>query len=143
MKIQELHDMWEEDGEFGPDYTRETNRIPKLHNKYWKLYISEAIKSKSIRDKYYERKKFKKDYYSGKFDAAEIEEYGLEPLDRKVFKEQIPEYLQTDKELVTLTQKIEIQKLKVEFLESILTQIKNRNFLIKNMIEFEKFKTGA
>jgi hypothetical protein len=52
-------------------------------------------------------------------------------------------YLESDKDIINLSLKIGLQEAVVEYLESIIKQINNRNFILKNILDWEKFRTGA
>ena len=52
-------------------------------------------------------------------------------------------FLESDKDTIDIQEKIAYQKEKIEYLESIIKTIVNRNFLIKNIIDWRKFTSGA
>jgi hypothetical protein len=45
--------------------------------------------------------------------------------------------------MIDMQEKIEYQKEKINYLESIIKTVVNRNFLIKNIIDWRKFTSGA
>ena len=45
--------------------------------------------------------------------------------------------------MIDKQEKIEYQKEKINYLESIIKTVVNRNFLIKNIIDWRKFTSGA
>ena len=45
--------------------------------------------------------------------------------------------------MIDIQEKIAYQKEKIEYLESIIKTVVNRNFLIKNIIDWRKFTSGA
>ena len=60
-----------------------------------------------------------------------------------VLKSDIPMYMEADKDVVELGLKIGLQQEKIDFLESIIKTIINRNFVIRNGIDWQKFTMGA
>ena len=60
----------------------------------------------------------------------------------KVLKSDLNMYLDSDKDVIKHMYKIEYQKEKIDFLESVIRTINNRGFHIKNAIDWEKFKVG-
>jgi len=77
-------------------------------------------------------------------DNDEMEQLNIDPIEneKRILKEQIRYFIDADKELLKLQTKIEYQKEKVDFLESILKMLNNRTFQIKNIIEWKKFIAG-
>lgn len=65
------------------------------------------------------------------------------PFDLKLTtKEEISMFIDADEEIRKVQYKIAYIEQTLAFLESVLKQINNRTFQIKNAIEWEKFKNG-
>jgi hypothetical protein len=144
MKIEDIYSEWEKDGSLdNMDLSNATANIPKLHNKYFKMYVTEGYLLKKMKAEYKMFCKLKSDYYNGNLDAAELKEYGWNPQPMKILRADIQTYVDSDIDVVKMSLKIGMQEAIVDYLESIIKQISNRNFMIKNIIDFEKFKTGA
>ena len=145
MKIEDIYKEWEKD--YGLDQTNltgETQRTPKLHNKYFRIYLEEGMKLRKMREEYKKVKQDRFDWYIGKLSREDIEEYSWGPgPDRNYLKQEAKEALDADKLMVDMTLKIGMQEMKVEYLESIIRMINNRGFQIKNMIDWERFRTGS
>jgi hypothetical protein len=133
--------MWNED--CNVDRTKldiEALDVPKLHSKYFNFYSHEKLKLKKLErdmkvlllNRYY--------YYTGKGTA---EEYAENPLDVKVLKNEVNMYLESDPQILELQGKIDLQQEKVLTLKEIISNINNRNWLIRNAIEFQKFINGV
>ena len=60
-----------------------------------------------------------------------------------ILKGDIPMYMDADQDIIDLNLKIGTQQEKVEFLESVIKTIINRNFVIKNAIEWNRFTMGG
>ena len=65
------------------------------------------------------------------------------PFDLKLTtKEEISMFIEADEDICKLQYKIDYIEQVLLYLDSILRMINNRNFQIKNAIEWEKFKNG-
>lgn len=140
MNINEIEKMWDEDSKIDPDNLHlESIKIPLLHSKYYQIYNNVSILFKVEESKYYELQKEKWLYYTGK---ASPEVYKEKPFDHRVLKADLSFYLNADPELIRMKTKIEYYQFMMKFLESIIKNIENRSFVIKNSIDFMKFTAG-
>ena len=87
-----------------------------------------------------ERNKF--EYYSGKMSGEDLKEQGWDQFDHKLLKQDIPRYLESDRELIKMLLRIDYQKEKVETVKSIMSNINGRSFYINNAITWQKFLNG-
>ena len=117
----------------------ESIRTPQLHNKYLKLFTKHSLQLKKVKDDYDGLYKFKWEYYTGK---STMEVYQAEPFDLKILKADVHIYLNADEELQKLGQRTEYLNVIVVYLERVLREINNRNWNIRNTIEWKKFLHG-
>ena len=117
----------------------ESIRTPQLHNKYLKQFTKYSLQYKKAKDDYDGLYKFKWEYYTGK---STMEVYQAEPFDLKVLKSDVHIYLNADEELQKLGQRQEYLNVVVVYLERVLREINNRNWNIRNTIEWKKFLHG-
>jgi hypothetical protein len=144
MNIEEIYEMWKTDGELDTiNISKESANIPKLHNKYYMIYVQEGLKLKKMRTDYKKLKLTKEQYYKGELDIEELREYGWQPQPLKILRQDIPTYLDADDEIITISLKIGLLESKVDYLENIIKMIHNRGFQIKSIVDWEKFRTGA
>lgn len=144
MKIEEIQELWSVDCKLDrTDLVTESLKIPELHNKYFKIYTREKLSLKKMYEDFGVLKKTKWEYYNGKLDPFELKELGWEIFEKKLLKPDVDIYLQSDKDIIQFNLKLSCQKLKVEFLESIIDSLKQRTWNIKNAIEFIKFSQGS
>lgn len=140
MNLDEIQTLWEEDSNIDPDNLHnESIKIPSLHAKYYKIYNNLVLLKKLEETKLSILKKEKWMYYSGK---AEPDVYKENPFDHKVLKGDIDKYMESDKDIIKVTSKIDYYQTMINYLESILKTILNRTFQIKNSIEFMRFTAG-
>ena len=80
------------------------------------------------------------EYYSGKADP---EVYIENPFPKKIRdKDTMTKYMDADEKLSESSLKIDYYETMLSYLESILKQINNRTYQIKNAIEWQKFIAG-
>ena len=139
--IEMIKSMWEKDSQIDIDNLHhESLNIPVLHAKYYDIYNNLVLlktkaeqQRKNIRHERYE-------YYSGKADP---DVYVKDPFPKKVRdKDAMQKYLDADEKLSNVSMKIEYYQVMINYIDSILKQISNRTYQIKNSIEFLKFQAG-
>lgn len=144
MKLEEIQDLWGEDVIIEDDMLdEEALKIPRLHQKYYKIYTTERLLLKKLQAdlKIYQQLKF--EYYSGEMAQEDLADQGWEPFYKKVLKADLQRYVDTDKEVITRTLKIAHQQEKVDFVSDIIKSLRDRGFLIKSAIDWRKFTNGA
>lgn len=120
----------------------ESMNIPQLHSKYLNIYMDEKLLLQKINSDYYRLKKMKWEYYTGKLDQDQLDEYGWEPFQLKILKQDIDLYMDSDEDLQKLINKQTYQKEKINYLDAILKSVNNRQWNIKGAIEWRKFING-
>jgi hypothetical protein len=144
MTLDALHTTWAEDAQL--DFSKpdvELRNIPLLHSKYWQIYTAERQRYVLVKQEYDAMKRAKTDWYTGRMSDDELKERGWVPQGLRIVRQDADSYLAADAELSVLTGKLETQKTKLGFLEDIIKQINNRNFILRNYIEFLRFSNGA
>jgi hypothetical protein len=144
MKLDDIMDLWADDARMDDtELGNESLRIPMLHHKYYKIFVQEGLLLKKLEQDYKSLYKLKYEYYMGVLDQETLLERGWNPNPLKILKQDLSIYMEGDDDLQLIQAKIDIQKQKLSFLESAIKTIINRGFLIKNAIEWEKFKVGG
>ena len=139
MDLETLQNKWEKDCKIGDELSDESKKIPSLHCEYIKLYNEFNLMKKNTEFRLICMMRERWEYYTGKADPKVYEE---EPFDFKVMKQDVDRYLYGDKKIQRLQMKIEYQSQCVFFLDSVLTQIRDRQWQIRNAIEFQKLTLG-
>lgn len=140
ITIDELRAMIVEDSSIDrASLDVESLKTPYLHGKWTAIFFDELRELKILESKCKVLTLKKFHYYTGK---ATDEEYHQNPLDHKVLKQDLELYLDADLELGALRLKTSEQKAKCELIERQLKEISQRNWHIRNAIEFLKFKNG-
>lgn len=145
MKIEDLYNEWAKDGEIDQiNISNESARIPKLHNKYYMMYVQEGLKLKKLRADYKRIKGLREDWYLGELAKEDLDELNWQPyLGKRPLKTELHNKIESDNVLINHSLKIGLQESLVEYLESIIKQITNRGFQLKTIVDWERFRTGA
>lgn len=140
MRFDELQLMVDDDLKIDDtELDLESIRTPQLHNKYLKFYTQFSLQLKKVRDEKKSLYRDKWEYYTGK---SPPEVYQEKPFDLKILKADVSIYIDADSEYQEIGQKEEYIKQMVEYTERILKEINNRNWNIRNTIEWKKFLHG-
>lgn len=144
MKLDDIMIVWEKDAKMDQtELGEESVKIPLLHHKYYKMFVDEGLLYKKLEMDYKSLYKLKYEYYMGILDQETMQERGWEPNSLKILKADLAVYTDADPDLQTLQARLDVQKQKMSFLESVIKTINNRGFLIKNAIDWERFKVGG
>jgi len=144
MSIEKLYEEWSKDGEIDQmNVSKAATDVPKLHNKYFRWYVEEGLKLKKLKAEYKILYKLKGEWYRGELDEEELKQHGWKPQPLKILRADVPQHLEADVDIVKLSLKIGLQEEIVAYLESIVKQINNRNFLLKTIVDWERFRTGS
>ena len=141
VDLETIQKMWETDSKIDIDnlHTDSLN-IPVLHGKYHELYNNILLLRKKAEQQRKNIRHERYEYFSGKADP---EVYIENPFPKKIRdKDTMQKYMDADSKLSGVSLKIEYYSVMLEYLDSILKQITQRNYQIKNAIDFMKFNSG-
>ena len=144
MKLEDLYELWDQDTNIDDDHLdRESINTAKLHSKYLRFLLDSKLKLAAYTSEYNNLRQVKFRYYRGELDRDELSHYGWSQWQGiKPLKNEMSEFLNGDQDLNKINMKIEYIKILVEALESILHQIKSRDWQIRNAITFKQFIAG-
>ena len=133
--------MWEKDSQIDKDNLHdESLKIPALHAKYHDMFNNILLLMKKAEQQRKNIRHERYEYFSGKADP---EVYIENPFPKKIRdKDTMTKYMDADEKLSASTLKIDYYETMLSYLESILKQINNRTYQIKNAIEWQKFIAG-
>lgn len=141
LNLDMIQSMWEEDSKIDIDNLHEESlKVPQLHSKYHEMMNNlillrakaEQLKKNIRHDRY--------EYFSGKADP---DVYVENPFPKKIRdKDTMQKYLDADEKLSEASMKIQCYDTMISYLDSILKQVSNRTYQIKNSIEWHKFQAG-
>jgi len=144
MNIEQVQEEWDKDCEIDDNYLGENSTAtPKLHAKYVKILVQVKLKHTKLSSDYNLTRKNKFRYYRGELSRDELQDLqwdqwqGVKPI-----KNEMDEFLKGDVELNNMEIKIKYLETMIYFLESVLQQIKARDWQIKTAVEWKKFLAG-
>jgi hypothetical protein len=144
MKLDDVLIMWEADSAIDDNHLGEAStHTAKLHAKYLKVLIEAKLRKTKLDIEYNALRKTKIRYYRGEMTRAELEEYGWEQYQyNKPLKAEMDEFLKGDDDLSKILVRAEYIDTMIYALESIMAQIKQRDFQLSNGIKWKAFLAG-
>lgn len=143
MTFDELKKMVERDVVIDDtELDRESTRTPQLHNKYLSLYHDIRLVKRKNEAEYRILRKRKWEYYSGRMSEEDMRSLGWEPFQQRVLRQDMEMFLDSDLDLNKIRSKIEYLEEKCDYLEGVVKSLSNRQWTIRNAIEWRKFTHG-
>lgn len=145
MNLEDLQNAWENDCVIDDDHLdKESVRTPNLHAKYLNFLIGYKLKLAKAKKDYNTLRQVKFRYYRGELSKNELDEKGWDQWQGvKPLKNEMEEFLEGDYDLADAQLKQEYLESVISYLESVMHQIKSRDWQIRNSIEWKKFISGA
>lgn len=143
MLLNEIESLWQKDSIVDDTMIdNESLKIPNLHAKYFEIFNNESQKLRKFESDYKKLYRVKWEYYNGKLSKEDLNEYGWPQFQLKIMKTDINIYIDSDNDLITIKDKIEYQKIKINYLDNIIKTLNNRGYLLKNVIDWRRFTQG-
>jgi|TARA_Y100001938_G_C7940826_1_gene354215 hypothetical protein len=144
MRFDDIKKMIEDDIVIDPtELDKEALKTPQLHGKYLNILTDEKLSLSKYRSDYKRLKRNKWLYYTGKLSEEELRDLNWEPFGLSILKSDIDKFLDSDEELIKIKDKIVFIEEKVNYLESTIKMISNRQWLIREAIDWVKFTHGT
>lgn len=145
VNIDALMEEWSKDSKVDEtEPGRELAKISSLHAKYLRILTHHNLVCKKLMSDYQKLKKIKWEYYSGDLNNPEdLSQYNLQPIMKKILRQDIPTYLDSDTELNEILIKKMIHQETVDFCASVMKELNNRTWQMKSLIEWERFTSGG
>jgi hypothetical protein len=144
ITLNQLHDEWKVDQQIDKSALDLTvASIPYLHHKYWRYFIDARRDLTTHKNAYARARHLKSEYLLGRLDDAERQKFGwpIQPL--KILRNDVDEYLDTDRTLLQLKERVDVAQDLADLLQDIIKTINQRNFLCKTILDYLKFGQGA
>lgn len=143
-KLDEIIDMWEVDSAIDDNRLGEASTTTaKLHAKYLKLLIDAKLRKTKLDIEYNSLRKTKIRYYRGELSRDELSGLGWDQWQyNKPLKAEMEEFLKGDDDLSKILIRADYMDTMVYALESIMQQIKQRDFQLSNGIKWKAFLAG-
>lgn len=138
IDLDKINEMWSKDSVYDDTLLDQSSlETARLHSKYLSILNDyKLIQHKNVQ----QLKKVKHLrwlYYSGK----EVPE-GEEPFNYKILKGEQMNWVSVDEKVLNIESKIEYYQTGIDALMEILKQLNNRNYAIKNAIDWRRFSSG-
>jgi hypothetical protein len=143
--IETILEMWESDSSIDDNHLGEAStQTAKLHAKYIKFLIDAKLRKTKLDIDYNSLRKLKFRYYRGELSREELKEVGWEQWQFvKPLKAEMEEILSGDEDLNKIKTRQEYIDTMVYALESIMSQIKQRDWQIRNAVSWKQFLAGS
>jgi hypothetical protein len=149
QKFEKIKEEWATDShvdfEFkNKNYTADLGKIsmeiPFQHNKYLNHYTDLSQIKTSLEFEVRKLVREKREYYGGE---AEAKVYAEKPFGSSIkTADKMKVYLESDEDIINQEAKIKYIDQMLYFLDHVLKMVSQRNFHVKNAIEWEKFING-
>ena len=145
MNFQEIRDAWEIDSQVDITELDEASaKQHSLHAKYFEWYMKERVYLVKLQEDMKQLRLRKYEFYTqGPSKEQHDDGWEVPAKGQTILKAEAKQYVEADKDISELVIKIEMQKAKVDFLESIVSNLNYRSQQIKNIIDFLRFKEGG
>lgn len=144
MNLEELKNIIQKDLKIDETaLDKESANTPQLHNKYLIFYMDEKMRLKKLEGEAAQLKRNLWLYYTGRISQEELTRLGWEPFELNVLKTEADDLIKSDLQWIKMDERMSFQKEKVEYLESVVKIIQNRQWQIRAMIDWIKFTQGA
>jgi hypothetical protein len=143
MNLSEYRQMVEVDLKINEtELDTESLRTPQLHSKYLNFLSDEKLVLSKLESEYKVTKKYRWLYYTGKLSEEELEELEWEPFQLSVLKTDIDKFMDSDDDIQAIYNRIQYRRTVVDYLDSIIKVISNRQWNIRSAIDWLKFTNG-
>lgn len=144
MTLEELIDQWEIDSAIDDNHLdRESVRTPNIHAKYLRILMGYKMKLSALKTEYNTLRQRKFRYYRGEMGKVELDSNGWDQWQGvKPLKNEMNEFLEGDADLNKIAIKCQYLENMIQAVESIMTQVKARDWQIRNTVEWKKFIAG-
>ena len=143
IEIEQITKEWKSDCIIDDlNLDKENTRIPSLHSKYVGMMVDENRElRKLLRDRAI-LKRLLRSYYLGEAEESDLEKLGRDQFYKKILKNELNEYLDTDKTMIVVNAKVSVLEEKVDVLKEIIRSINNRGYQLKNAIDWHRLTMG-
>lgn len=144
MSLDDVLVMWEADSNIDDNHLGEASTTTaKLHAKYLKILVDAKLRKTKLDLDLSTLRKTKFRYYRGELSKQELDDLGWDQWQyNKPLKAEMDEFLKGDEGIVKIQTRVDYLDTVVYALESIMSQIKARDFQLSNGIKWKQFLAG-
>ncbi len=143
--LDELKHEWEKDNVIDINKLDEASiRTANLHQKYLDALTDYKLKIFKLEKDMLKVKALRIRYYNGQLTNQELKNLGWDQYQYKTpLKSELERLLQTDEYIIDIIDKQNYYKFCFEYAEEVIKALKDRNWQIRNTIEWIKFQAGG
>jgi hypothetical protein len=144
-QLDRLKTEWEADCQIDRDSLDESSiRTANLHQKYLNILTDYKLRLFKLEKEFLEMKGIRSRYYQGQMTREELNQYQWKQYQYKTpLKSELERLLETDENLLNIADRESYIKICLEYTEEIIKSLRERNWQIRNAIEFMKFQAGV
>ena len=145
LHLDDLKSEWAKDCVIDIDNLGDASlRTANLHQKYLDCLTSYKLKIFKLEKEYLLMKGMRTKYYMGQLTKSELADYQWDQYQYKTpLKSELERLLETDEILLAMLDKQSYFKFCFEYCEEIMKALRERNWQIRNTIEWTKFQAGV
>lgn len=119
-------------------------RTANLHQKYLDALTDYKLRLFKLEKDYLRLRAIRIRYFNGQLTREELQENGWEQYQYKTpLKSEMEKMIESDDSLLAILDKQSYFKFCLEYCEEIMKSLRERNWQIRNAIEWRKFESGA
>jgi len=123
---------------------RELIRSSSLHSEFLEYYVFFKAKLAGAEKKFNKLMWIKRKYFRGELEQHELQQYGWSQWQGlKPSSSELNQLFDSDSDLNDLKEIVAAHKTAVQTLEYIIKQIQSRDWVLKSLIDYNKFSAGC
>lgn len=139
MTLQEILDIIEKNSDIPQDLEKASRAIPQLHAKFIGFKAQENAIMQALTLEWDTAYKDRWMFYSGKADPLAYKE---EKFDLRLLKGDVDKFIDSDPKLTKIKSKMALQKIKIDAIDEFIKGLNNRQWNIKNILDYLKYTQG-
>lgn len=142
-QIDALLEEWKKDCKLDKlELSSELRKIPSHQSKYLQILSTHRCAFKEGERRLAKLRRIKYEYYTGRLDQAALKQYGWQSFPFTL-KGDLNTYMEADKDLLNARAVLAIHEEVVSVCESIIKELNNRTWQLKEICGWEKFISGS
>lgn len=142
MNLNELQDKWKIDCVIEDDLGAAAIRTPMLHSYYLNELVTAKLKLTKTQHELAELTAAKARYFRGEMTKAELDDRKWVQWQHRSLKSDIEGMTEAEADIQLIHARENYMKTMIYFLESVLGEIKNRNWNVRASLDWQRFRAG-
>ena len=142
-QVDALLEEWKADSKIDKlELSSELRKIPSYHSKYIQILSTHRSAFKEGERRLAKLRRIKYEYYTGRLDQIALAKYGWQSFPFTL-KGDLSTYMDSDKDLLNARAVLSVHEEVVTVCESIIKELNNRTWQLKEICGWEKFISGS